>query len=375
MARPTLDRRTAAAPDVRWLPAPQPRIHPATDLGGVAVLKHGNLYLLTDAFGDIHPDGRGLGLYDLDTRILSCAVLRLNGIRPTLLRSQVAANFEGTIQLTNPEYRRNREDKESASVERRSLSILRRRWISSGFAEHITVTNFSPDAERVAIDLELDCDFADIFEVRGYARDGRGEFLETAATDRSLVFGYRGRDGFCRRSYLAFSPGEVTPRGELPDEDLGRGEGGEGSVRVRWTATIPPGGSHQVDWRLWSDLRDGVTGARIPEPGHADRPDEIDREAVAGDEIETDRLIGARHPVHSMTPEATPITAPEQAENEYRTWTERTARVDSDGELLDLAIHRSVADLRLLMNDGPKPGLHYVAARRMSQSGVESIEP
>ena len=63
----------------------------ATDLGGVGVLKHGNLYLLTDPFGDIHPDSRGLGLYDGDTRVLSCAVLRINGVRPTLLRAQSAA--------------------------------------------------------------------------------------------------------------------------------------------------------------------------------------------------------------------------------------------------------------------------------------------
>ena len=36
----------------------------ATDLGSVQVLKQGNLYLLTDPFGDVHPDSRGLGLYD-----------------------------------------------------------------------------------------------------------------------------------------------------------------------------------------------------------------------------------------------------------------------------------------------------------------------
>src|SRR3954467_6788226 len=88
------------------LPAPEPRIVPATDLGGVGVLKHGNLFLLSDPFGDIHPDSRGLGLYDLDTRVLSCAVLRINGVRPTLLRAQAAANHISTIQLTNPELRR-----------------------------------------------------------------------------------------------------------------------------------------------------------------------------------------------------------------------------------------------------------------------------
>ncbi|HYX11705.1 MAG TPA: glycogen debranching N-terminal domain-containing protein, partial [Candidatus Acidoferrum sp.] len=57
-------------------------IQKATDLGSVRVLKHGNLYLLTDPFGDIHPDSRGLGLYHSDTRLVSCCVLRVGGGRP-----------------------------------------------------------------------------------------------------------------------------------------------------------------------------------------------------------------------------------------------------------------------------------------------------
>src|SRR5207249_835491 len=36
--------------------------------------------------------------------------------------------------------------------------------------------------------------------------------------------------------------------------------------------------------------------------------------------------------------------------------------IRSDGELLDLAVRRSIADLRLLQNDGPHPGEHYIAA-------------
>ena len=52
----------------RTIPAPAVTIVPATDLGNVEVAKAGNLYLLTDQRGDIRIDGRGLGLYDLDTR-------------------------------------------------------------------------------------------------------------------------------------------------------------------------------------------------------------------------------------------------------------------------------------------------------------------
>ena len=45
----------------------------------------------------------------------------------------------------------------------------------------------------------------------------------------------------------------------------------------------------------------------------------------------------------------------------YRGW-ERGTTVESDHELFNLVVKRSVADLRLLMNDGPGPGERYIAA-------------
>src|SRR3954468_3127780 len=132
-AQPLVDRAERAT-HVHPLPPPHPAIVAATDLGGVGVLKHGNLFLLSDPFGDIHPDSRGLGLYDLDTRVLSCAVLRINGVRPTLLRTQAAANHIATIQLTNPELRRDPAIKNEigAAISSRAISITRRRWIAGG---------------------------------------------------------------------------------------------------------------------------------------------------------------------------------------------------------------------------------------------------
>src|SRR5260221_596320 len=208
MAETLVARPTAAGIDL--LPAPHPTIRPATDLGGVTVLKHGNFYLLTDAQGDIHPDTRGLGLYDLDTRILSCAILRVNGVRPTLLRGRTASNHTGVIQLLNPETRRDPAIKQDAAdaLALRSLSITRRRWISGGLAERIEVTNFSERPQLVVLDLEFDVDAADIFEVRGKARPARGRFRPTEATDHSLRFAYEGLDGLVRRTLIAFSPAE-----------------------------------------------------------------------------------------------------------------------------------------------------------------------
>ena len=95
-------------PIARQLPPPHPVILPATDLGGVAVLKHGNLFLLCDQFGDIHPDSRGLGLYDLDTpnelyfqrvdaRVLAYFVERSFAIDRVGIGRQAAAGLAGVV--------------------------------------------------------------------------------------------------------------------------------------------------------------------------------------------------------------------------------------------------------------------------------------
>ena len=359
VAQPLLDRADAARPVL--LPPPRPVIVPATDLGGVGVLKHGNIYLLSDPFGDVHPDSRGLGLYDLDTRIVSCAVLRINGVRPTLLRAQSAANHISTIQLTNPEYRRDPALKQGASeaLSRRAISIMRRRWIAGGLAEHVEVTNYSETAQRIELDLELDADIADIFEVRGRIRERRGTYRQIVATPESLTFAYEGLDGLVRRTLVSFSPGEVSASAT---DGIG---GGEGAARVHWALEVEPGAKAGVRWEVSTDL--------TPLPGRSDdaveTPTRLARSVATqsgtddgsgandGAADVDDSSAGARRAARGSA-----IAEPAVAEEEYGNWHDRCARIRSDGELLDLAIRRSIADLRLLRNDGPLRGEHYVAA-------------
>jgi len=342
VAQPLVDLADGAT-QVRQLPAPHPAIVAATDLGGVGVLKHGNVFLLTDPFGDIHPDSRGLGLYDLDTRVLSCAVLRINGVRPTLLRAQSAANHISTIQLTNPELRRDPAIKQgkAEALALRAISVMRRRWIAGGLAERIEVTNYSATEQRIELDLNLDVDDADIFEVRGRVREQRGTFRPTDATSESLVFAYEGLDGLLRRTLVSFSPADVSP------VDADGVTGGEGSVSLHWALDVKPGERAGIHWEVATDLR--------PIPGAAEAaeatPTRLARSVAGG--------VDGASPTSAGTPS---IADPTVAEEEYGAWHERCARIRSDGELLDLAIRRSIADLRLLRNDGPMRGEHYVAA-------------
>ena len=125
----------------RTIPAPAPTILPATDLGNVEVAKHGNLYLLTDPRGDIRIDGRGLGLYELDTRILSTSILRLNGVPLTLLRGPYRdATALDTIQLTNPELAAQPRRQARAAVAPAhvgSCSVTRTRRLHGGLHEQV----------------------------------------------------------------------------------------------------------------------------------------------------------------------------------------------------------------------------------------------
>jgi glycogen debranching enzyme len=186
----------------------------ATDLGSVEVAKHGNLYLLTDPRGDIRVDGRGLGLYELDTRILSTSILRLNGAPLTLLRGpRPDDRGADTIQLTNPELRRNPDDKRAAAsgLAHRELSLTRTRRLDGTLREELAVVNYSASTEDVVLELGLGADMADIFEVRGYPRTARGALLPIELRADRVVFAYDGLDGGRRTTTVVFDGGRCDP--------------------------------------------------------------------------------------------------------------------------------------------------------------------
>src|SRR2546421_3539319 len=208
------DAKAATNGAVRFFDAIPAPIEKATDLGNVQVLKHENLFLLTDQFGDIHADSRGLGLYLGDTRILSCLVLRISEHRPVLLQGSMGGNYRGTIYLTNPSIDRNPKAKMGSgdALASRKLGISRERLLSNGvLQEQLRVVNHAEHDERVAIEIELAADDADIFEVRGYPRPRRGTSLPVAVLDGNLTFGYDGLDGVRRSSHLRF----VDPPDEI----------------------------------------------------------------------------------------------------------------------------------------------------------------
>ena len=191
----------------------------ATDLGSVQVLKHGNLFLLTDPFGDIHPDSRGLGLYDGDTRLL--VVLR--AARRRHPAGPAAGLGRGELPRRHPADEPDADRNPDAKVHPldelvgRTIGISRERLIGAdGVDERLKVVNHAARESDVPVELELGADGADIFEVRGYPRPSRGKLLPVAVTDDRVTFRYDGLDGVERFTHVAFSEPATVDRARRP---------------------------------------------------------------------------------------------------------------------------------------------------------------
>ncbi|HEU0244546.1 MAG TPA: amylo-alpha-1,6-glucosidase [Candidatus Limnocylindrales bacterium] len=302
----------------------------ATDLGSVQVLKQGNLFLLTDGFGDVHPDSRGLGLYEGDTRRLSCSILRINGTRPVLLQASAGGNYHGAIQLTNPRIERNMEDKvrPEDTIATQKLGIGRHRLLTGTvLEERVQIVNYEEEPREVELELELAADAADIFEVRGWTRPARGEQLPIALRRDRVTFRYDGLDGVRMGTHLAFSEA-CTDVGAV-DPDVA-GSANAGWIRMTWRWELASGEARELRWLAWTTERPAPAPGR-DDPAAVlfpDRP-QVDEDVVAAS---------------------------------YRAWNRGFAQIRTDNELFNLAITRSAGDLRLLVNDGPRPDERYLAA-------------
>jgi glycogen debranching enzyme len=125
----------------------------------------GSTFCRSDEQGDIAAAADGL--FAADTRFLSRLVLTIGGERPLLLTGRAIAPAEASFVLRNPPLPNLGPD---------TLAILRHRTVARGLREEIEVRNLTGRGVEVTLELELACDFADIFTVKqhDFGVDGQG---------------------------------------------------------------------------------------------------------------------------------------------------------------------------------------------------------
>jgi glycogen debranching enzyme len=172
-------------------------------------LKHGDTFALFNASGDLSAwPGSPEGLYHEDTRFLSRLRLSVDGQAPLLLSSTVQSNNAVLdVDLINPDLRSG----DSLVLAKDTIHVSRMKFLwDSACYEVLGVRNVGDKLERVRLMLEYDADFADLFEVRGFARTTRGRVEASVPAPDRVEFRYFSLDGVPRCTEIGFEPTPTT---------------------------------------------------------------------------------------------------------------------------------------------------------------------
>jgi glycogen debranching enzyme len=256
------------------------------------VIKHNDLFLMTDHHGDIPEDRAQDGLYMRDTRFLSRMELTINGKRPLLLSSAADENHLARIRMTNE----HEEIDGELKLWRESVELNRERFIHGDVLyETVSMTNFSTKPLKFELGMAFDADFKDMFVVRGFqAPEKLGKITHQNFTNKAWHASYMGADGIRRDTDIYWDS----------DADVRSGSG-----KASFSICLKPTEKRAITFIVVPSLQ-------------GKRPDFLPRdEALA-------RLQEA-----------------------YDSWNDGAMKVQSDSKLLNNLFHRGVQDLRVLLTD------------------------
>jgi glycogen debranching enzyme len=191
----------------------------------VLTLNYGDTFGIFDRWGDIKQFGTCVqGIYHQGTRFISDMELEINHYRPMLLSSTIKNENEMmSVDLTNPDIN----EDSNVVIPKGTLHISRSKFLQDGAChELIIVYNFGSDSHELNLEVTFDCDFRDIFEVRGMDRKQRGILQPPfASANNHIVVSYTGLDQIERQTNLHFDPApasiidnKITYRIKLPPQ-------------------------------------------------------------------------------------------------------------------------------------------------------------
>jgi glycogen debranching enzyme len=272
------------------------------NLAETVVVKEENVFVVARRDGSL-PVGQAhpLGVYADDCRFLSGHELCVNGVRPRLLVASASQGSESVHELTNPALPL----PGGRVLPLQSLQIRFERRLAGEYAVEETVLVHSYDREPLELDLDLllTADFEPMLALRGIVAAGAPASVAVERFGHGVRFAARGRDGRHRATTIT------------ADRPATAGEH-EGSLRFK--LTLPPGGAETIT------LRFALYEGEDPPPA-------------------PDRAPPGRVP--RRTPEA---------------WLAERASVETDDELFNRVLRRSLLDIRMLHSRLDRQG--YYAA-------------
>jgi glycogen debranching enzyme len=188
----------------------------------------GSTFVVGDRHGDVRADeGREHGFFSEDTRFVSRFILQVGELPLDLLSLHQSAHFDAEFILTP----------RVGPDDQAPCSIVRRRLVDHVWMEEVLVTNHLHEPSSLCVALEVDTDFADLFEVKDGAVAKRT--ITRTHDDASLTLTYE-RDEFRRSvTVAASSPAAITGSGFTYELELAPGEQWSTSFTISPHASQP----------------------------------------------------------------------------------------------------------------------------------------
>lgn len=207
--------------------------------GQPLTLVEGSTFCISEPVGDILPD-RAQGLFVRDTRVVSRWELTVDGVTPKVLAVQRGDPHAASCLSRLPPQRGQADS---------TLLVVRRRYVGDGMREDVTVRNTGQLEVHCLLELRVDADFADLFEVK----DGRAQRADGVRTevDGDLLRIAR-RRGDHEQSVLVGADGG-------PELDAGV---------LRWAVTLPAHGQ----WNATVEAVAAIDGITMPHRYPRDSP-------------------------------------------------------------------------------------------------------
>lgn len=136
----------------------------------------------------------GQGYFVEDTRLASGYRLRLEGLAPTLLNSSPIQSHSARFEFTNP-----RLETASGTIAAGTLHLRLDRAVSHGMHEDYDLTNVGRTRVEVVLEISVESDFADLFDVKSQRLPRRGS-IQTVWEEPRLRLTTRYRNGQFRRA-------------------------------------------------------------------------------------------------------------------------------------------------------------------------------
>ncbi len=145
--------------------------------------------LVTDLDGTFSPS-EDQGFFARDTRFVSGYEVLLNGQRPLLLNSSAVRFFSARYEYTNPPLLDSH-----GPIEREQISLRVDRTMAGGVHEDYDLINYGRRPISLTLDIRLESDFADVFDVKLRARVRRGTINSRwSSSKQELRTAYTNRD-------------------------------------------------------------------------------------------------------------------------------------------------------------------------------------